>query len=458
MASRKKPSVAPANPMKVFHWSRLQDSRVQATVWKDLSDTRVCLDIPELEQLFGKKAIQKKGVGVGEEKDISADRSLLQTPPSSSSPSFLSSSVSLSALPPAPVLLDGKRTQAVSIMLSQFGTQTTPEAIVEAVERSDLDILTPERVQSLFKNLPGEEEIFTLSEFSGDPSRQSKAEIFLLKLIKIDRFSERIRSFLFQESSKELVDYLVPSYDVVSAAATAVVSSASLRGVLETTLAIGNYLNGGTSSGGAYGFKLDVLQKLAEFRSVDNQTTLLQYVVRKLSEAGVSAAQLVLELEPASAAVKVPLVQLASDMQELGIGLEELFSEITLMQKAASSGTGTGSKVAGKQGALAFLNTAVPFYQSLSETYKKLQDKKVQVEKQMSEVIVLYDEDPKKTPSDEFFKIFASFAANYDRIAKDMNAKEELKRKAEMKYKPSSVAATASLSLSSSGILVSGKK
>ena len=38
--------------------------------------------------------------------------------------------------------------------------------------------------------------------------------------------------------------------------------SKKFRGVLEVVLAVGNYINGGTHRGAAYGFKLDALTKL----------------------------------------------------------------------------------------------------------------------------------------------------------------------------------------------------
>ena len=55
--------------------------------------------------------------------------------------------------------------------------------------------------------------------------------------------------------------------------------------VLQLTLEIGNYLNGGTDRGGAYGFKLSSLQKLGKTKSVDGKMTLLNYVMMKLPDA-----------------------------------------------------------------------------------------------------------------------------------------------------------------------------
>ena len=46
---------------------------------------------------------------------------------------------------------------------------------------------------------------------------------------------------------------------------------------------MGNYLNGGTTKGAAWGFKLDSLNKLIGTKTVDNNSTLLHYLARKLA-------------------------------------------------------------------------------------------------------------------------------------------------------------------------------
>lgn len=49
--------------------------------------------------------------------------------------------------------------------------------------------------------------------------------------------------------------------------------------MLEYVLAVGNYLNGESARGGAWGFKFDNLIKISELLMKDNKTTLMMYVV-----------------------------------------------------------------------------------------------------------------------------------------------------------------------------------
>ena len=55
-----------------------------------------------------------------------------------------------------------------------------------------------------------------------------------------------------------------------------------MKKVIEYALAIGNYLNGGSNKGAAWGFKVDGLNKLIGTKTLDNKSTLLHYMARKL--------------------------------------------------------------------------------------------------------------------------------------------------------------------------------
>ena len=63
-------------------------------------------------------------------------------------------------------------------------------------------------------------------------------------------------------------------------------SSKALKQVIEYALAIGNYLNGGTNKGAAWGFKVDSLNKLIGTKTLDNKSTLLHYMARKVRPSG----------------------------------------------------------------------------------------------------------------------------------------------------------------------------
>lgn len=48
---------------------------------------------------------------------------------------------------------------------------------------------------------------------------------------------------------------------------------------LRYSLALGNYLNGETARGGAWGFKLESLEKFSDLKAVDGKHTLMMYIL-----------------------------------------------------------------------------------------------------------------------------------------------------------------------------------
>lgn len=45
-------------------------------------------------------------------------------------------------------------------------------------------------------------------------------------------------------------------------------------------LTLGNFLNGGTARGAAFGFKLNALLKLSDTKTTDNKSSLLHYLIK----------------------------------------------------------------------------------------------------------------------------------------------------------------------------------
>ena len=54
-------------------------------------------------------------------------------------------------------------------------------------------------------------------------------------------------------------------------------NSEGLKKLMEIILAVGNYLNGESARGGAWGFSIKYLPRLRDTKSSDNTKTLLTY-------------------------------------------------------------------------------------------------------------------------------------------------------------------------------------
>jgi len=83
---------------------------------------------------------------------------------------------------------------------------------------------------------------------------------------------------LFKQQFKGMYTGFKDNLDHVSKAIASLRTSKSLRQTLTVCLAFGNYMNGNTPYGCAYGFKLSTLNRLDASKSSDNQTSLLHYL------------------------------------------------------------------------------------------------------------------------------------------------------------------------------------
>lgn len=54
--------------------------------------------------------------------------------------------------------------------------------------------------------------------------------------------------------------------------------------LLEMCLAVGNYLNGQSARGGAWGFKMENVEKVYEVKAVDNKRNLLMHVIEEIEK------------------------------------------------------------------------------------------------------------------------------------------------------------------------------
>jgi len=148
----------------------------------------------------------------------------------------------------------------------------------------DTKAINPNFVVQLMKLLPNDQEVGALQSYTGPKEELGMAEQFLFELLSIPRLKQRLQCFVFiMEFNAKLRD-LSENVEVFSYAVNDIYRCSKLVRVLEIVLAIGNYLNGTGPRGGAYGFKLEVLNKLADTKTADNKSTLLHYLVNFISQ------------------------------------------------------------------------------------------------------------------------------------------------------------------------------
>mmetsp|Transcript_31501 Transcript_31501/g.60886 ORF Transcript_31501/g.60886 Transcript_31501/m.60886 type:complete len:1195 (-) Transcript_31501:458-4042(-) len=242
----KKAVVKPIRPMKSLWWTRLlfgQNLEIGSSVWDKVGDVTALLPLDVFEDKFAKIMMQQKnnkktfGAGSGSKKPATTMKELR-------------------------IITDTNLIVGKEGALRDF---PPPDVVAQALRDLDSAVLTPQRLAVLRAHFcPQPAEVARLEECKrnhpdlpfGPPER------YMWYVSRVPAFSARVEcwSFLcaFNERAAGLSHALVEFQRLVDAFKT----SEALPHLLSLVLAVGNYLNGGTSRGQADGFDLEALGKL----------------------------------------------------------------------------------------------------------------------------------------------------------------------------------------------------
>jgi hypothetical protein len=119
--------------------------------------------------------------------------------------------------------------------------------------------------------LPSTEEVGIVKGYSGDIEELAVAERFIKELIKIPDFKNRLKGLLFKDSYEEVLYELDRKVTEMTKSFTNLYDNERFHHILEVTLAVSNYLNGTGPRGGAWGFKLESMERIEETKSLDQK-------------------------------------------------------------------------------------------------------------------------------------------------------------------------------------------
>ncbi|XP_076833992.1 formin isoform X1 [Brachyhypopomus gauderio] len=255
----RKPAVEPACPMRPLYWTRIQ---IQDTnnnmLWGSLEEPDI-VDTKEFEELFSKASLQtkKKPLSDTYEKKAKAKKLIK--------------------------LLDGKRSQAVGILISSLHLEM--KDIQQAVLTVDNSVVDLETIEALYENRAQSDELAKIKkhyETSKDDEVKllDKPEQFLYELNQIPDFASRAHCVIFRSVFLDSMSSIHSKVEVISSVCTVLMERNSVKEVMGLVLAFGNYMNGGNRTRGqADGFGLEILPKLKDVKSRDNRISLVDYVV-----------------------------------------------------------------------------------------------------------------------------------------------------------------------------------
>ncbi|CAI5744106.1 unnamed protein product [Peronospora destructor] len=383
----KKNTVKPNVELRPLFWTRVPVNVVSSTVWMKLNDSRAELDVEEMEWMFRKNPVDASKKQ--DEKRKEAEKVPVQ--------------------PKEVLLFDPKRQQNVSIAIARF--KMSSKDIKEAIYALDSQKLGSEVVNVLISISPTLEEIDMLKNYDGDAKLLGNVEKFFLDLLTIPRYTQRIKCFRYKLQFENRILETQAQMDTLIAATDQVTESDKFRRVLEHILAIGNYLNGGTPRGGAYGFKLDTLMKLHTLKSVDPRITLMHFLLHHLEEKIPDVITFAGEVPHIVEAKRLSLDQLRADLSSYNAELSVLKGQV----RASKNDHIEGDK---------FYEVMTPFAKDAEEVLEELRRDFTGLKTSYEELVSSFGEDPRKLGPMEFFTILDEFVTEFKKAYRQNQTKE----------------------------------
>ena len=281
--------------MKKLNWKKLPDrlirSKTSRHVWQKAAGSVINVDLSpeEIVDLFAREDPRKQ-----KKEDEKKD--------SSSKPKVVS-------------LLDQKVSLNVNIFLKQFKMPNSE--LVQLIKAGDASRFTGEQAKNLEKLLPDSATIATVKDYTGDRALLGSAEDFYLHLSDVSALPLRVTALQIRLQFREKCDDLEPALKLFSSAIQEILDSELLDKLMYVVLMTGNYINGGTYGGAAYGFTLDSLGKLRDTKANKPQMTALHFVVSVCEKQDPELLEVHRELPHLEAAGRLSLDYLVQQVSEL---------------------------------------------------------------------------------------------------------------------------------------------
>ena len=285
---------APSVRMRPFHWKKVPPSESLETIWtkaklEEWNHVVALLEPHKIEMLFSASQTVKTGGDMPLQV-----KSIQQT-----------------------ALIDLRRAQQVSIMLSKF--QCTFTEVKDAVMNLDASVLDIEKTAELITYVPFDEEMEVLKAYTGDIARLGPAERFFLEISCVPRYKERLQVHRLIMTYDDRCMELAEKLSNLIKCLTELTKSKRLRRFMLHILAVGNFMNHGTSMGNAPSFRLDALNQAVNIRSNVEGVTLLHFLASHVQNTDPDLLKLPSDLAHAEAGAALSL----TSMSELVAGLEQ---------------------------------------------------------------------------------------------------------------------------------------
>ncbi|XP_053401162.1 uncharacterized protein LOC123549584 isoform X2 [Mercenaria mercenaria] len=256
-----KPFIQTDAKMKPFPWARiiLRDDSTdeQTTIWHTMMEPKI--DSEEIERLFSTQVVsQTDGATLYDDLIIRRGRSRQQL-------------VSV---------YDSERSKRIVVCMKCL--RATLNDVVASVSSLDTSQIHHEGLAELMELLSPTADIDKILYHvrKKGAGHLDHPEYLVFELSKVDHFKDRLEFIRFRFKLLWHLFEIDQQLRELHTACDEISNSTSLKNLLETLLAVGNYLNGATEMGQADGFGIEVLNKMKEIQDRDCKGTLLEFVLK----------------------------------------------------------------------------------------------------------------------------------------------------------------------------------
>ncbi|CAM4640773.1 unnamed protein product [Leuciscus chuanchicus] len=263
-------------------WISRNHRRSQESLWSRLEPVK--LDTAKLELLFESKSkempVAKKTAADGKRQEI--------------------------------IILDSKRSNSINIGLTVL---PPPRTIKTAILNFDEYALNKEGIEKILTMIPTEEETQKIQEAQlvNPDIPLGSAEQFLLTLSSISELSARLQLWAFKLDYEATEKEVAEPLQDLKEGMDQLEKNKTLRVILSTLLAIGNFLNGSN----AKGFDLSYLEKVPEVKDTVHKQSLLHHVCGLVVENFPESTDLYSEIGALTRSAKVDFDQLQESLTQM---------------------------------------------------------------------------------------------------------------------------------------------
>nr|XP_028605277.1 inverted formin-2 isoform X3 [Podarcis muralis] len=310
--------------------------------------------------------------------------------------------------------LESKKSLNLNIFLKQFKCPNVE--VVDMIQKGDRTKFDVEVLKQLLKLLPEKHEIENLKSFKEEKDKLANADQFYLLLLGVPSYQLRIECMLMCEETAVLLEMLQPKAETIRRACEDLLTSQRLPVFCQLILKVGNFLNYGSHTGDADGFKIGTLLKLTETKANQTRITLLHHILEEVEKNHTDLLQLPKDIEYVSKAAGINLDVIRSESSSNLKKLQDL-------ERKLSSSTEDVRAQYGKA-----IQESISTNKTLEAEFEVIETKKVKLANYLCE-------DPNKLSLEDMFNTMKTFRDLYIKALKENKDRKEQAARAEKRKK-----------------------